>query len=173
MEPQLEDRLLKNHYEGLAQQHLDSIKNKMLEKEAQTISLSKSLFFSLLIGEQVVDFYKDVNQLRNFFMTKNDASIDEILSCFLHMHRVGEYFRIGRHAIELDIRNPNEIQDKSFWESIKNDYNEKEVLYRDCVNNLLYVLNNYVGVDWQLRIPKVTQCFEYYVNSWKANIDLE
>ena len=132
-----------------------------------------SALYGYLLGQQMESFNDEVNALHQMQQNKQDLSIDKISSALLYIFRCGELVKLMKNSLVVDQKDPNKIPDPVFWKTLEDNLGQREEFLKDISSNLILVLTNFAGENWQQRMPNVTLCFELYVNYWKAHAVFE
>lgn len=173
----VEATALKFYMEKAATEHLTQFNNllengitggdKLWVKPGEHRALSA--LYGYLLGQQMESFNDEVNALHQMQQKKQDLSIDKISSALLYIFRCGELVKLMKNSLVVDQKDPNKIPDPVFWKTLEDNLAQREEFLKDISSNLILVLTNFAGENWQQRMPNVTLCFELYVNYWKAH----
>jgi len=173
----VEVAVLKMYMEKAAAEHLAQFNNllengitggdKLLLKREEHRALSA--LYGYILGMQLESFNEEVNVLHQMQQQKQDLSIDKISSALLYIFRCGELVKLMRNSLVVDQKDPNKIPDSVFWKTMEDNFAKNEEFLNTVTSNLIHVLTNFAGENWQQRMPNVDLCFEFYVNFWKAN----
>lgn len=128
-----------------------------------------SALYGYLLGQQINSFNEEVKSLDEMQQNGKDLSIDKISSALLYIFRCGELVKLMKNSLIIDQKDPNKIPDSNYWKTLEENLFKSEDMLGGITGNLILVLTNFAGENWQQRMPNVTLCFEFYVNFWKAH----
>jgi len=128
-----------------------------------------SALYGYLLGQQINSFNEEVKSLDEMQQNGKDLSIDKISSALLYIFRCGELVKLMKNSLIIDQKDPNKIPDSNYWKTLEENLFKSEDMPGGITGNLILVLTNFAGENWQQRMPNVTLCFEFYVNFWKAH----
>ena len=177
----IENTALKMYMEKAAAEHLAQFSNLLengitggdklwLQPEEHR---ALSALYGYLLGQQMDSFNEEVNALNDIQKRGQDLSIDKISSALLYIFRCGELVKLMKNSLVVDQKDPNKIPDANYWKSLEENLAKREEFLKDISGNLIHVLTNFAGENWQQRMPNVTLCFELYVNFWKAHANFK
>ena len=177
----VETAALKMYMEKAAAEHLAQFNNLLENGITGTDKLyirdgehrALSALYGYLLGQQMDAFNNEVNALHQMQQNKQDLSIDKISSALLYIFRCGELVKLMKNSLVVDQKDPDKIPDLNFWKSLEDNLAQREEFLKDISSNLILVLTNFAGENWQQRMPNVTLCFELYVNFWKAHANFK
>ena len=132
-----------------------------------------SALYGYLLGQQVKSFNNEVSALHQMQQKKQDLSIDKTSSALLYIFRCGELVKLMKNSLVVDQKDPNKIPDPIYWKTLEDNLAQTEEYLPDISSNLILVLTNFAGENWQQRMPNVTLAFELYVNYWKAHANFK
>ena len=104
---------------------------------------------------------------------KQDLSIDKISSALLYIFRCGELVKLMKNSLVVDQKDPDKIPDQNYWKTMEDNLSQREEMLSGITSNLIHVLTNFAGENWQKRMPNVELCYEFYVVFWKAHANFK
>ena len=78
-----------------------------------------------------------------------------------------------KNSLDVDQKDPNKILDQNFWKTMEDNLSQWEEWLPGISINLIHVLTNFAGKNWQKRMPNVELCFEFYVVFWKEHANFK
>jgi hypothetical protein len=132
-----------------------------------------SALYGYLLGMQMESYNDEVNVLHQMQQKKQDLSIDKISSALLYIFRCGELVKLMKKSLVVDQKDPDKIPDKNYWKTMEDNLSQREEMLSGITSNLIHVLTNFAGENWQKRMPNVELCYEFYVVFWKAHANFK
>lgn len=132
-----------------------------------------SPLYNYILGQQMIAFMGAVNVLHEKQQGGQDLSIEEIYTNLLYLFRGQAFAKLGRSSLERERKDPNTIFDKTFWNALEVSLSESEVMLTEVSSNLILVLVDFAGENWQARMPKVVMCYEFYSNYWNKHANFK
>ncbi len=125
--------------------------------------------YGVILASQLSDYNQAVEDLHGNFLGKRDLSFEEITICLIYFFRAGELLKLK--AAEYEKHRDDEIFQihPKLVKTTEAMAQEAKESFERISSNLFYVMEQFGGPDWIVRMPRVNLGFTFYSEYWHAH----
>lgn len=127
--------------------------------------------YNYLVHDQIINLVVKVDKLHQMAQQgKQEQDLGTLADIFILLYRARFFLNKTIESLDSDQKNPNTIQDPTFYSAIVESNNKKAEILETCFENIAVVMQMMFGPNWK-EDTKVLNVLDQYAHYWEKYQD--
>lgn len=128
-----------------------------------------SPIYNYLVHDHITHLVNNVDKLHQMAQQgKKEKDLGTLAEVFVLLHRARFFLKKTTESLDSDQRNPNTIQDPTFYSAIAESNKRNSEILKTCLENIAMVMQMMFGSNWK-EDTKVLNILDQYAHYWEKH----